>query len=93
MDGTAVARLMSLIPERMPRSQSGSLFRGDGSARLDLLCGFMNWLAPLNQVTREEQQLLGVRAGGKVMADGDEAAEEAEDSPLRGPDPGSQIAA
>jgi hypothetical protein len=93
MDGAAVVRLMSLIPERMPRSQSGSHFRGDGSARLDLLCRFMHWLAPLSQVTREEQQLLGVRTAGKVMADGDEVAEEPEESPLRGPDPGSQIAA
>lgn len=93
MDGAAVARLISLIPERMPRSQSGSLFRGDGSARLDLLCRFMHWLAPLNQMTREEQQLLGVRIGGKVMADGEEGAEEVEESPLRGPDPGSQVAA
>jgi hypothetical protein len=93
MDGAAVVRLMALVPERMPRSQSGSHFRGDGSARLDLLCRFMHWLAPLSQVTREEQQLLGVRAGGKVMADGEEAAEEAEETPLRDLGPGTQIAA
>jgi hypothetical protein len=93
MDGAAVSRLMSLVPERMPRSQSGSHFRGDGSARMDLLCRFMHWLAPLNQVTREEQQLLGVRAGGKVMADGDEAADEMEDAALRDPGPGSPITA
>ena len=93
MDGAAVVRLMALIPERMPRSQSGSHFRGDGSARLDLLCRFMHWLAPLSQVTREEQQLLGVRAGGKVMADGEEVAEEAEETPLRDLGPGTQIAA
>jgi hypothetical protein len=53
----------------------------------------MHWLAPLSQMTREEQQLLGVRAGGKVIADGDEAAEEPEDTPLRDPGAGSQIAA
>jgi hypothetical protein len=93
MDGAAVVRLMALVPERMPRSQSGSHFRGDGSARLDLLCRFMHWLAPLSQVTREEQQLLGVRAGGKVMADGEEVAEEAEETPLRDLGPGTQIAA
>jgi len=93
MDGAAVSRLMSLVPERMARSQSGSHFRGDGSARLDLLCRFMHWLAPLSQVTREEQQLLGVRAGGKVMADGEDVAEEAEETPLRDLGPGTQIAA
>ncbi|HET9351864.1 MAG TPA: hypothetical protein VFO02_11130 [Burkholderiales bacterium] len=93
MDGAAVSRLMSLVPERMARSQSGSHFRGDGSARMDLLCRFMHWLAPLSQITREEQQLLGVRAGGKVMADGDEAADEMEDGSLRDPGPGSQITA
>jgi hypothetical protein len=93
MDGAAVSRLMSMIPERMPRSQSGSHFRGDGSPRLDLLCRFMHWLAPLSEMTREEQQLLGVRAGGKVIADGEEAAEEPEDTPLRDPGAGSQVAA
>ncbi len=93
MDGAAVARLISLIPERMPRAQSGSRFRGDGSARLDLLCRFMSWLAPLNQMTREEQQLLGVRAASKVLAEGEEVAEEAEETPLRDAGPGSQIAA
>ena len=89
----AVSRLMSLIPERMPRSQSGSRFRVDGTARLDMLCRFMHWLAPLSQVTREEQQLLGVRAAGKVAPEGEEAADEAEESPLRDPDAGTQIAA
>ena len=93
MDGAAVARLIALIPERMPRSQSGSHFRGDGSPRLDLLCRFMHWLAPLSQMTREEQQLLGVRAGAKVMADGEEIAEEADEAALRDPGTGSQIAA
>lgn len=91
MDGAAVSRLMSLVPERMARSQSGSHFRCDGSARMDLLCRFMHWLAPLSQMTREEQQLLGVRAGGKAMTDSEEAADELDDGSLR--DPGSQITA
>ena len=93
MDGAAVARLMALVPERMPRSQSGSRFRGDGSPRLDLLCRFMHWLAPLSQMTREEQQLLGVRTGGKAMTDGEEAADEMEEPSLRDAGPGSPIAA
>ncbi|HEU4350656.1 MAG TPA: hypothetical protein VFR66_02145 [Burkholderiales bacterium] len=93
MDGAAVSRLMSLVPERMARSQSGSHFRGDGSARMDLLCRFMHWLAPLSQMTREEQQLLGVRAGGKAMAEGEEGPDEIEDPPLRDPGAGSQIPA
>ncbi|HEX5768513.1 MAG TPA: hypothetical protein VFX94_09795, partial [Burkholderiales bacterium] len=59
----------------------------------DLLCRFMHWLAPLSQITREEQQVLGVRAGGKVLADGEEGADEIEDASLRDPGPGSQIAA
>jgi len=33
MDGAAVSRLITLIPERTPRLQSGSLFRADGSPR------------------------------------------------------------
>jgi hypothetical protein len=53
----------------------------------------MHWRAPLSQMTREEQQLLGVRAAGKVMADGEELVDEGDESPVREQGPGSQIAA
>ena len=102
MDGANVFRLIALIPERTPRLQTGALFRADGSPRHDLLCRFLHWLGPLNSVSREEQQLLGVRAGGPRALEGDEPldgvegeelADEAEDKPIRPMEAGTQIAA
>jgi len=105
MNGATVFRLISLIPDRMPRSQSGSAFDGASSGRAELLSRFLGWLGPLNPISKEEQQLLGVRAGGgKALIDeGEEAAEEtaegleilddAEDTPIRLPGAGTQIAA
>jgi hypothetical protein len=105
MDAAAVFRLISLIPDRMPRSQSGSAFDGKSSGRAELLSRFLGWLGPLNPIGKEEQQLLGVRAGGgKALVEGEEAAEEAaeealeipdevDDSPVRLPGAGTQIAA
>ena len=100
MEAATVSRLMSLIPERAARSQNGSFFRGDGSARMDLLCRFLHWMGPLQALTREEQQLLGVRAGGgRSLMEGDDASEsfelgdELEETPVRVPEAGTQIAA
>jgi len=105
MEKTAVLRLISLIPDRAPRNQSGSLFAGAG--RADLLAPFLSWLGPLNPISKEEQQILGVRSGGgKALIDGEAAGEEVEeaagqvelvdevdDSPVRLPGTGTQIAA
>jgi hypothetical protein len=76
MDGANVFRLMALIPDRMARSQSGSPFDGASSERAGALARYLGWLGPLNPINKEEQQLLGVRAGGgKSSLDGEEAAE------------------
>ena len=104
MDGTTVFRLISLIPDRMARSQSGSPFDGAASERAGVLARFLGWLGPLNPIGKEEQQLLGVRAGnGKPLAEGEgeepldlaEIGEDAEgeDQPVRLPGAGTQIAA
>jgi hypothetical protein len=100
MDGAAVSRLITLIPERTPRLQSGSLFRGDGSPRIDLLCRFLHWLGPLNAVSREEQQVLGVRAPsarplgeGDEPLDGEELLDDADEQPTRPMEAGTHIAA
>lgn len=96
MDGSAVSRLMSLVPDRVVRSQSGSLFDGAGSARTELLARYLGWLGPLNPITREEQQVLGVRSGGvRPLSDEDgmaEMADEADEAPVR-PEAGTQVAA
>jgi hypothetical protein len=94
MDAAAVSRLITLIPERTPRLQSGSLFRGDGSPRIDLLCRFLHWLGPLNAVSREEQQVLGVRAASaRPAGEGEDLLDEADDKPIRPMEAGTQIAA
>ena len=97
MDGSAVSRLMSLVPDRAVRSQSGSLFDGASSERAVLLTKFLGWLGPLSPITREEQQALGVRSGSaRPLSDEDEGmvemAEEAEEAPARAAEAGTQVA-
>jgi hypothetical protein len=95
MDASLVQRLVSLVPERSPRAQSGTLFSATEAAacrqpeRMSYLTKFLHWLGPLDPMTREDQQILGVRSsGGRPMlgseALGDEAGEEMdlEDDPL-----------
>jgi hypothetical protein len=99
MDGASVVRLMSLIPERGARTQSGTLFSVDGSVKMDLLRRFLHWLGPLECLTKEDQQLLGLRAGAKPLAEGDEGTEEEaqtdelDEAPVTLPGAGTQIAA
>ena len=100
MEGVGVIRLIALIPERTPRQHSGSLFRGDGSPRIDLLCRFLHWLGPLNAVSREEQQILGVRAAsarplgeGDEALDGEDLLDDADDQSARPMEAGTRIAA
>lgn len=105
MDGATVFRLISLIPDRMARNQGGTMFDAASSEKAELLSRFLGWLGPLSPISKEEQQLLGVRAGGgRVLlegegADPDEAEEvidsvdPVEDAPIRLPGAGTQIAA
>jgi hypothetical protein len=67
---------------------------------MDLLCRFLHWLGPLNAATREEQQVLGVRAAAtRPLGEGEEplepedAADELEETPIRPMEAGTQIAA
>ena len=101
MEGTAIFRLISLIPDRTPRAQTGTHFQLDGSAKMALIRRFLHWMGPLDALTREEQQLLGLRAGSRSLDEGDtegeadelEAAEDLADTPIRLSEPGTQIAA
>jgi hypothetical protein len=97
MDGLSVIRLMSLIPERGARMQSGTLFSVDGSAKMDLLRRFLHWLGPLECLSKEDQQLLGVRAGGaKPLAEGEEEeapTDDLDEAPVTLPGAGTPIAA
>ena len=86
MNSTAVFRLISLIPDRAARLQSGSVYSPSEAAackypdRLSYLGRFLHWLGPLDPMTREDQQILGVRtSGGRPVAGGEELGEEALD--------------
>ena len=71
MNGTAVFRLISLIPDRSLRAQTGTHFQPDGSARMALIRRFLHWMGPLDTLSREDQQLLGLRGGGRLLEDSD----------------------
>jgi hypothetical protein len=82
-----VQRLVSLVPERAPRAQSGTLFSATEAAacrqpdRMSYLTKFLHWLGPLDPMTREDQQILGVRSsGGRPMLAGEAMGEEAEET-------------
>ena len=84
MDASLVQRLVSLVPERSPRAQSGTLFSATEAAacrqpeRMSYLTKFLHWLGPLDPMTREDQQILGVRSsGGRPMLAGEPLGEEA----------------
>lgn len=75
MNASMVSRVMSLIPDRSPRAQSGSVFSASEAAtcrypeRIAYLTRFLHWMGPLDPMTREDQQILGVRSsGGRPMA-------------------------
>jgi hypothetical protein len=87
MDASLVQRLVSLVPERSPRAQSGTLFSATEAAtcrqpdRMSYLTKFLHWLGPLDPMTREDQQILGVRSsGGRPMAAGESAEELGEEA-------------
>jgi hypothetical protein len=81
MSTAMVFRVMSLIPERTPRAQSGSLFDSTRVSthpeRIALITRFLGWLGPLDALSKEDQQLLGLRSSGgrPAEADGEEGGE------------------
>jgi hypothetical protein len=103
MDAATVFRVISLIPDRMPRTQSGCVFDAGGQPeRVALLAKFLSWLGPLDPISKEDQQLLGVRTGGgKPLGLAEEESELDDLEPLEAleenavalPGAGTQIAA
>src|SRR5688572_6970975 len=87
MNATMVSRLISLIPDRSPRAQSGSAFSASQAAtcrypeRMAYLTRFLHWLGPLDPMTREDQHILGVRSsGGRPVAAGESGEELGEEA-------------
>ena len=61
-----VARTLSFVPERVSRVQSGSLFDPASPGvcahpeRVAHLAGFLDWLGPLREVTKEDLRTFGL---------------------------------
>jgi len=76
MNASTVHRIISLIPERVAREQSGALFTMIGACRyperIAYLSRYLQWLSPLNPVSRDDQQQLGqLLANGRRVHAGD----------------------
>jgi hypothetical protein len=85
MNAGTVYRLLSLIPERTGRPQSGAVFHTEASfcsqpERLAHVSRFLTWLSPLQALSREEQRALGLAAanGRQVQAAEEQDSEELE---------------
>lgn len=65
-----VSRIVSSIPERTPRSLTGTAFSVDGAracsdpARLVSVARLLQWLSPLNPLSGDDQRALGLHATG-----------------------------
>ena len=108
MDAALVSRLMSLVPDRSARAQSGSVFSPSEAAacrypdRMSYLGRFLHWLGPLDPMSKEDQQILGVHSsGGRPLMAGEEAVDEmgelddeleAEEESIQHAEPGTLIA-
>jgi hypothetical protein len=73
MNASTVHRIIALIPERVACAQSGALFTTTGACRhperIAYLSRTLQWLSPLNPVSRDDQRLLGLLlAKGRPLA-------------------------
>ena len=66
MNAAIVSRMLSLIPDRVARAQSGSLFNPQAPGatphpeRIPHLAQFLNWLGPLREVTKDDLRIFGL---------------------------------
>jgi hypothetical protein len=73
MSAAMISRIVSLIPERVARVQSGAGFHSTQSPsrypeRVSHLAQFLSWLSPLNAISKGDQQILGLlHANGRPM--------------------------
>jgi hypothetical protein len=86
MDSATISRLMDIIPERVARVQSGTVFAPENAGscrhpeRLALVMQHLHWLTPLTYLTKDEQQALGLlTANGRLMHSGDQEEELSDD--------------
>ena len=78
MNAATVSRVMSLIPDRVTRTPSGTAFAGIAATscvhpeRVALLVEFLHWLSPIYPTTREDQMRLGLFASKQVQHEEEE---------------------
>lgn len=66
MNAAIVTRTLSLIPDRVIRTQSGCLFDPQATGacahpeRITHLAQFLNWLGPLREVTKDDLRVFGL---------------------------------
>jgi hypothetical protein len=66
MNTAIVLRTLSLIPDRVARAQSGSLFDPAATGacahpeRVAHLARFLDWLGPLHEVTKDDLRIFGL---------------------------------
>jgi len=73
MSAAMISRIVSLIPERVARVQSGAGFHSTESPsrypeRVSHLAQFLSWLSPLNAISKDDQHILGLlHANGRPV--------------------------
>jgi hypothetical protein len=73
MNAAMISRIVSLIPERVARVQSGAFFdktenTGRHPERVSHLAQFLGWLSPLSAISRDDQHILGLlHANGRPV--------------------------
>jgi hypothetical protein len=84
MNAAMVSRTLSLIPDRVARAQSGSLFDPNAQGaraypeRIAHLAQFLTWLGPLREATKEDLRIFGLVTAYGKPAVGAELDEESE---------------
>ena len=85
MNAAVVARTLSLIPDRVSRMQTGSVFDPNAPCahpeRIVHLLQFLHWLGPLQPLTRDDLRILGLLAPYAKPAIAS-AEEEGDDEPI-----------
>ena len=86
MNAATVSRTLALIPDRLPRMLSGSLFSDSEAAackhpeRIAHVMKFLSWLGPLNPLTKDDLRVLGLlNQYGKPLGHGQTAEDAADD--------------
>ena len=93
MNPKMVSNIVSAIPERVARAQSGTRFalseaRARSGEQVAQLSRYLQWLSPLNPITKEDQSALGLAAPhAKAAREGSEdGLDDDDDSDPSGPD-------